>query len=244
MASKFLKISTAALGCAAFVAGANAALVTGVTTDNGDPDGNVTAITTADGTLENLIFSSVATAASQNNILAWVNGSLPATAEGALSDQRFDTGQLSSGATTIYSVAPVTADDELVIIFNSTFSPSFFQGPGVITAVDAGGVALGTVDASGSVGINDNFTAITLQRNTGGDLGGRPIYGTTISIADFGVADISTIAGFQVPGDPSGGTNPNDFDVHLVGINAIPEPASLGLLGAGALCLLGLRRRK
>ena len=57
----------------------------------------------------------------------------------------------------------------------------------------------------------------------------------------FGAADFDDIGAIELSLDAS---NAAGFDVFVTMVNAIPEPGSIALLGAGLLGLAGLRRRK
>ncbi|MBB6428307.1 PEP-CTERM sorting domain-containing protein [Algisphaera agarilytica] len=222
---------------------ANADIITGVTTDNGTLDGNLVSFTTATDSFSDLLFSTGTTGSSQ--ILYPTGTTPPATASAAISDQSPGTGTIGagSGATFDFGAGNVGVSDVLFVIFNAG-TTVFYQGPGLITAIDAGGNALGTSDASGTTVFGDEFTTYTAERVGASTLSGRPLGGVTIDVASFGVADASLIAGFIVPGEDLGPNgNVNSFDPNLVGLAVIPEPASLALLGLGSLALLGKRRK-
>ncbi|MEM9418142.1 MAG: PEP-CTERM sorting domain-containing protein [Planctomycetota bacterium] len=245
MVKKSLMMVAAVATCGTISIGADAGIITGYTTSNGAVDGNLQSITTADGTYNDLSFST-ATNVLPTRVLSWDGSALPdpANVTEALSDERVDTGSLGTGAA-IFNVSPTSGSDQLFIFFNAADRDDFYQGLGEIIALDSGGGTLGTVDLSGTVNRGDEIGAFTLDGITG-----RLILGTTVEVSAFGVADPTTIASFQVLGDGltdpgSGNTNvPGNIDTHMVGVAVIPEPSALGLAGAGLLCMFGSRRRK
>lgn len=208
-------------------------------------------ITDATGTLGDLTFSTVTTA-NDSNITYGVNGAAPGTGNAALSDNQVDTGKLSVGGGTVFNVTPASASQKLFIIFNASSSSGFYQGPGLVTAVDSDGNALGTVTVNDStdgengvndvVTVGDAFTDSDLARVGAGTLFNRLILGVTIDVADFGVSNLSDIAGFTIAGEVHTNATVDNFDIQTVGL-AVPEPASMGLVLAALLSVFSRRRR-
>ncbi len=240
--------------CGAMTTGADAAILvmTGYDTTpaflaSGTEAHVLTSITDASGTYTDLSFT-VTDDANNSNILYGVNGAAPASGNEALSDNRVDTGKLSVGQFTLFDLTEsVVGSDKLFIIFNAG-TTVFFQGPGQIVAEDSQGNALGSVvvnennSSNDTVLVGDVITTADLARVGSSTLLGRPMYGVTVDIADFGVSDPSTIAAFRIAGEITPNGTVDSFDINVVGI-AAPEPASAGLLitGLSGLCL---RRRR
>jgi hypothetical protein len=93
----------------------------------------------------------------------------------------------------------------------------------------------GTIDA-GDYGIIDNFVQVAGADGYGnGDFN----YDGFIDAGDYGIIDNNIQS--QGPAFPVGGSADS---TGLAGVTAVPEPASLGVLGLGAFGLLARRRRR
>ena len=249
------KVLFSAVLCAAITVSANAAtsVITSVSTSPVLPspavgDLELLSITDGSGTLSSLSFATVSS--SSGGYLYGSGGTDPGSANAALSGNRIDTGKLGVGASTLFEITPTSASDKLFIIFNSTNSTSFYQGPGLVSALNGGGTSIGSVtvnpndgpnDPTDPIMIGDEFaTANLVGSNT---LDGRLLLGVTIDVADFGVADVSQIAGFTIAGEVHTNATVNSFDIHTVGL-AVPEPSSIALVLAGLVGVCRRRRRQ
>lgn len=250
-----LRVFVAAAVCAAVTTATNAGVmvIEGISTDSGALDGNLEAIETAGGSFPVTGFANAAST-STTNIVHWISGSAPATVGDAVSDQRADTGSLSNETLT-YSLTPSDLTEAMFFIFNAGAGTGF-QAPLTVGAVDGSGTPIGNLVSinsnTGTVNINDAnpgtddvilesepFATYSAARPGSSTLFGRLLAGATVDLADFGVGDVSTIAGFVFDGENAAFANVNSLDINAVGlVSTIPEPTSLALLAVGAGVLL------
>jgi hypothetical protein len=109
----------------------------------------------------------------------------------------------------------VTAGDFTIDTYNSTSSVSGTSGPDAL-------------DGLSYTGPGDSTSKANFQ---------------DFELSSFGVAVGDSITSLTINTAP-GGDNTSILDVSIIGgFQAVPEPASIALLGAGALCLLPRRRR-
>ncbi len=231
--------------CGAFTTGAHATIqvMTGFETtpaflSSGTEAHVLTSITDASGTYTDLRFTTTDDISPTNTfgILYGVNGTPPADGNDALSDNRVDTGKLQVGQFTLFDVsAPVSATDKFFLIFNAG-TTVFFQGPGTVVAENSLGDPLGSITVNEHNSPNDivlesdMITTADLARIGASTLTGRPIYGITADISDFGIADPSTIAAFRITGEilENGNGTVDSFDINVVGIAATAPPTLEG----------------
>lgn len=183
----------------------------------------------------------------------------PLTDDVTVSDLDLATGTLNNGTDAVYNLTGQTLMASTTIFMfgngnggvavdsetgNATGSGGTTP-PGTVTFVNAAGDALGTVAEDfwfQDPGVNTvrapNLLSFDFTRSSNGAaLENRTVSGAIFTLADitFTTGGIGDIAGFKI--------SSKDTDIQDVGIAAIPEPATLGIVAAFGGAVLFIRRR-
>jgi hypothetical protein len=244
-----------AVTLAAVLGSVNAAVITSVTALDGQgasftttTTANLSSLTNAmmqsfvaDGVTYNTL-SAAASGASYTGglegILYHPGGTAP-TASVALTDGDLGTGGLDPLGDNIVAGQHFRFDS--TTFASSTVFYMFNNGTpaGGVQLVDTAGDAISNTIGAGEYGGEVQLGAWNYSRTNGGDLTGRDVAGVTFSVADFTFDSGKTFAdvvGFRV-------TSSNTTDLTDAGIAvAIPEPATLGLIGIVGVGLFAARR--
>ncbi|WOO43701.1 PEP-CTERM sorting domain-containing protein [Rubellicoccus peritrichatus] len=239
-------LSTSALVFIASIAQAQVSIITGITStpafSSPETDNVVlNTFTTASGTY-NYDFS--VSSFNGTGQIAWgTDGVQPVSTEAAITDNSPITGTLSTQTSGVYGFGQtLTGTDTLFVIFNATnTSPGFFDYNADVTALDSGGVQVGSVINIPTFTIADAFGTADLNRDGSTPLNARGLFGWAVDISDFG-GDASTIASIRLGASQNGVSNV--VDIQQVGIGVIPEPSTYAMI-AGVLFLgMALIRRR
>lgn len=191
--------------------------------------------------------------------LLWANTLAdPGSSSAAVSDLNLGTGSLNNGTDAVYDLTGQTlATSTTIFMFgNGNGSVTVDSETGnatgsggttpfsTVTFLDAADGVLGTVPQDfffQDPGVNTvrapNLLSFDYTRGNGNALNNRTVSGAIFTLADitFTSGGIGDIAGFRIASASS--------DINDVGIAAIPEPATLGLITAFGGAILFIRRR-
>ncbi len=208
------------------VAAHGAAITSLVTTADEDPEDDgaiVSSITTATATYT-LLTPGDGVDPDGSNSRFWAEfGTDPGSRDAAVTDLDLTTGVFNPGSGVIHQLT-VSAGD-MIYLFGGQ------DNPNAITAVDAAGAAI-----SDPLALGDWADLLDVTVNNNGDTGfiiTRSVGGVIIAVDDFVFTDgndVSDYAGFTVS---NSNWDPIDF-----GLAAVPEPATLALMGIGAVMML------
>lgn len=220
---------------------ANAALmVSAVPAPAGPIEGNhvMTGIVAQDGTTYTNLVAGTVTAGTAGGLMWALTLAQPASFNDAVGN--LDLGlavlNVSTSSRLMFGKVLTPSSDHFFLVKNGNVSEDYMDGQ--VVAVDANGnlLDLQIYDEDHSANGNNNPLAVgNYHRNNGGDLLNRALYGWIWTTDDFvGTGDRSQVAGIAFT---AATVDPVSFGY------VVPEPASLSVLGLGALSLL-LRRRK
>ena len=180
----------------------------------------------------------------------------PGSDTAAVSDLDLATGTLNNGTDAVYDLSGQTlTSGTTIFMFGNGNGGVAVDGngdainsggttpPGTVTFLDAAAGVLGSVSGDfffQDPGINSvrapNLLSFNFARS-GNNLNGRTVSGAIFTLADitFTTGGIGDIAGFRI--------SSANTDIQDVGIAAIPEPATLGIMAVFGGAVLFIRRR-
>ena len=131
-----------------------------------------------------------------------------------------------------FQTQTIAADTVFFLFANAT-------GSQAVALVDSTGADITNALSLADIGDEAQLNDFSFGRESGADdLGNREVFGNTFAVSEFTFNDgfgVGNVAGFRGQGgSPDGGD---------AGIAAVPEPASLALLGMGAMALIGRRKK-
>ncbi len=168
-------------------------------------------------------------------------GTNPGSNIAASSGNRVDTASNNIFAANVVFSRSIKADERFFVLDFEGASSNPLQIDAFEVIARSGGADVGSTltVASQTLPSLGQFNTPSRAGGTTAALPDIRVIGVTFSLADFGLTESANVDGFLVRDN----VGAQSLDLVATGIVSIPEPASLALVGLGALCMMSRRQQ-